>query len=64
TLRSVDDPVLDLTGNTEATRHWPERNLVIGIAAKKNHLWFTPMAFPFSAYLEALRQSSAACKAL
>ena len=31
---------------------------------RKSHLWFTPVAFPFSTYLEVLRQSLAACKAL
>ena len=29
-----------------------------------SHLWFTPVVFPFFTYLEVLRQSSAAGKAL
>jgi len=33
-------------------------------AAQKNHLWFSPVVFPFYRTYHVLTQSSAACKAL
>ena len=33
-------------------------------AYRKNHLWSSPVAFPFYRTYDVLRQSSAACKAL
>jgi hypothetical protein len=40
-------------------QYWSVTTLI-----RKNHLWFTRVAFQFSTYLDVLRQSSAACKAL
>jgi hypothetical protein len=33
-------------------------------APRKNHLWSSPVVFPFYRTYDVLRQSSAACKAL
>ena len=53
-----------ITGHTEAIWRWSERELRDQDCRQKNHLCFSPVVFPFYAYLEVLRQSSAACKAL
>ena len=47
--------------------HYPsaqESRHISGIVAQKNHLWSSPVVFPFFTYLDVLRQSSAAYKAL
>ena len=40
------------------------KETLIGIAVQKNHLWSSPVVFPFFRTYDVLRQSSAACKAL
>jgi len=39
-------------------------HILISLCPIKNHLWSSPVVFPFCRYLDVLRQSSAACKAL